>query len=377
MAIRKFLTSVMDAYLYNESDELVATSKTLIDSSLDVKTGSTEVRGGRGSQLLYVYYHTGAMSITLNDTQWNLGFLGQTVGSDVTTSNSIYTEETRTLGAGGSGSVLGTPLAIQGTLLYGWVTQVDGTIEKVTFSGKTFSSSTGSSGDVVCIRYYATNAASRSITIPANILPKIARIVLEGQLNSSDVATNRIGSIQVIIPKATLTGNFTLSLKSDGVSQTPLTAMALASQDLTTASCQSEPIYAKIIEILDSANWYDGVTSLAISGGDFGLAVGNTHQLVVYAIRPGDLPFVADNAELTFDSSNDSFATVSTAGVVTGVSSGAPVISAAITAVPTIEANAICTVTSPSASPSTSPSLSPSVSPSLSRSISPSVSPSA
>lgn len=101
MAIKKFLTSVMDAYLYDENDVLVAVSKTLIDSSLDVKTGSSEVRGGRGNQLLYVYYHSGAMNITLNDTQWNLAFLGQTVGSEITTGNNIYTEETITLGASG------------------------------------------------------------------------------------------------------------------------------------------------------------------------------------------------------------------------------------------------------------------------------------
>lgn len=348
MAIKKFLTSVMDAYLYDENDVLVAVSKTLIDSSLDVKTGSSEVRGGRGNQLLYVYYHSGAMNITLNDTQWNLAFLGQTVGSEITTGNNIYTEETITLGASGSGTVTGTPLAIQGTTLYGWVTQLDGTIERVTFTGQSFSSSSGTSGDVVCVRYFANDATSRSITIPSNILPKIARIVLEGQLNSSDEASNKIGKVQVIVPKATLSGNFTLSLKSDGVSQTPLTAMALASQELTTAACSSEPIYAQIIEILDSANWYDGVVALAISGGDFSLATTlGTKQLVVYAIRAnGDAPFVAPVADLSFTSSQTSKATVGLhTGLVTGVSAGTTLVTVTITAVPTVDAS--CTVTVP------------------------------
>ena len=55
MATKKFLTSVMDAYLYDESDNLLGIAKTLIDSSLDVKLASSEVRGGRGNQVLYTY----------------------------------------------------------------------------------------------------------------------------------------------------------------------------------------------------------------------------------------------------------------------------------------------------------------------------------
>lgn len=348
MANKKFLTSVMDAYLYDENDVLLASAKTLIDSSLDVKLASSEVRGGRGNQLLYVYYHSNAMSITLNDTQWNLDFLTSTVGSTVTTGNNIYTEETITLGAAGTGTVLGTPLAIQGVALYGWVTQLDGTIERVTFSGSTFATSTGTSGDVVCCRYYALDSASRSITVPANAIPKICRIVLEGQLNSSDEATNKIGTIQVIIPKATLSGSFTLSLKSDGVSQTPLTASALAYIDVESASCTSAPVYAKIIEILDSANWYDDVIALAIEGGDFTLThPSSTHRVVVYAIKAnGDSPFIPPyGGQLDFSSSIVGKATIDAAtGIVSTVATGDTLISVHIHDKSTVEASATLTV---------------------------------
>jgi len=143
---------VYTVYGYDENDVLLFTAKTLLDSSIEVTLGNTEVRGGRGNQLLYVYYHSNAMNITLNDTQWNLNFLGSTVGQSAVTGNNEYVEETITLGASGAGTVLGTPLAIQGTALYGWVTQLDGTIERVTFTGSSFASSTGTSGDVVCVR---------------------------------------------------------------------------------------------------------------------------------------------------------------------------------------------------------------------------------
>lgn len=215
MTIRKFLTSVADVYAYDSSDNLLFQSKTLLDSAIDVKLGSTEIRGGIGAQLEYIYYHSNAMTINLTDTQFNLAFIGETVGSGITTGNDVYTEETVVLSGGGAGTVVGTPLAIQGTDIFGWVSLVGGTTEKVTFSGQSFICS-GQSGESVCVRYFALNAASRSITIPANTLPSIVRLVLEAQLNSSDVAgTNRIGTLQVLIPKATLTGNFNLALKTD------------------------------------------------------------------------------------------------------------------------------------------------------------------
>lgn len=314
--IKKFLTSVADAFFYNDSDELVFTSKTLLNSDMEVVLGSSEVRGGRGNQLLYTYFHTGGMNITLNDTQFNLAMLGSTVGSEIVTGNDIYVEETITLGASGGGTVLGTPLAIQGTTLYGWVTQLSGTIERVTFTGSTFASSAGTSGDVVCVRYYAADAASRSITVPANAIPKVGRLVLEAQLNSSDETANKIGVIQIIVPKFSLSGAFTLTMASDGVSQTPLTGMAFSFIDTETAACTSEPVYAKIIQVIDNANWYDGVTALAIEGGNFSLATTlGTKTLVVYAIRSGDAPFIAPNADLNFTSAD---ATKATAGLHTG-----------------------------------------------------------
>ncbi len=348
MAIKKFMVSVADVFGYDEDDNLLFQSKTLLDSSIEVTLANTEVRGGRGNALQYVFYHTGAMNITLNDTQWNLNFLGSTVGSGVTTGNNIYTEETITLGASGGGTVVGTPLAIQGATIYGWVTQLDGTTERVTFSGSTFSSSTGSSGDIVCVRYYATDAASRSITIPANAIPKIVKLVMEASLNSGDQSSNQIGKIQFQVFRATLSGSFTLSLTSDGVSQTPLTAMALSYTDADTAACTSLPVYAKIIEILNNVNWYDSVTALAIDGGNFSLATTTgTKTLVVWAIRAGDEPFIAPNEDLDFTSATPGVATAGLhTGLITGISAGTSLLSVAITANTSVDTQATVTVPS-------------------------------
>lgn len=348
MAIKKFMTSVADVYGYDENNQLIFTAKTLLDSSIEVTLGNTEVRGARGNQLQYVYYHSNAMNITLNDTQFNLALLAATTGQAITIGSDVYTEETITLGASGSGTVTGTPLAVEGTTIYGWVTQVNGTTERVTFSGSSFSSSSGSSGDVVCVRYYVANASARSITIPANVFPKVVRLVMEASLNSGDVSSNQIGTVQFIVYRATLSGSFTLSMTSDGVSQTPLTAMALAYQDSETAACSNVPVYAKIIEIVNTANWYDDLIAIAVEGGSFSLATTTgTKTLVVYGVtsNPSEAPFIIDNAELSFTSGTPGVATAGLhTGLITGVSNGTSLITVVVDDKTSIETQLTCTV---------------------------------
>ena len=353
--IKKFLTSVADVYGYDNNDNLLFTGKTLLDSSIEVTLGSTPVRGGRGNQLHYTYYHTGEMNFTLTDTQWNLQMLGATVGSDVVTGNNVYVEEDVVLSGTGAGSVTQTPLAFEGTTIYGWATESDGTVHRVTMlSDKSFTGAgTVASGETVCVRYYTLDSASTSITIEANMIPKVVKLVMESQLNSSDVTTNKIGIAQIIAPKVTLSGAFTISMTSDGVSNTPLTGMALATTDSSSTSvCGNEPYYARIIEIIDDANWYDNVIGLSIEGGDFALATTTgTQTLSVWAVPSNGAPFKPPVADLDFTSGTTGVATVGlNTGLVTGVSDGTAVItvkggSGLPAAIQAIEAS--CTVTVP------------------------------
>jgi hypothetical protein len=348
--MRKFLTSVANAYGYDDSTgALLFIGKTLLDSSIDTTLANTDVRGGRGAQLQYVYYHTAAMNITITDAQWNLDFLSSIVGSSIDTGANIFTEETITLGSNGGGTVLGTPLAVSGATIYGWVTQVDGTVDKVTFTSKTFATSSGTSGDSVCVRYYALDSAARSITINANIIPSIVHLVLEAQLNSSDSVTNQIGVVQIDVPKATLTGAFSIKMTMDGVASTPLSARALANIDNTSAGCSDIPFYATIKEIISAANWWDDVIAIGVEGGDFALGVGNSPlTLHVWAVPSNGTPFLTPLADsgMTFVSSDTGVATVNVnSGVVTRVGGGSVIIHAYVTHKTSLDAYVDGTVT--------------------------------
>lgn len=342
--MKKFLVSTADVYGYDSEDNLLFVGKTLIDSSIETTLSNTDVRGGKGNQLQYIYYHTAEMNITINEAQFSLEFLALNVGSSIKTGANVWNEETVEVTAG-RGVVTKTPIALQSQTIYGWVTKEDGTVVRVSFSGNNFDLSDPSFNGSVCVRYYANDVAARQVTVYADMLPSVIRLVMEATLASSESTTNKIGTVQVEVPRASMTGAFTLSMTADGVSQTPLTVRALASTEAAGGCDGNRPIYATITEKLDAANWYDGVIGLSIKDGDFDLTVPETKTLSVFAVKDdGSAAFLAPISGLSFESDNASFASVDN-GVVTAVATGKAVIKATITAKPEIDANVVVNVT--------------------------------
>ena len=343
--MKKFLVSTADVYGYDSSDNLLFVGKTLLDSSIETTLSNTDVRAGKGNQLQYIYYHTAEMNIAINEAQFSLEFLALNTGSSIETGANIWTEESVTVTKGAGVVTQGTPLAIQTQTIYGWVTKEDGTVERVAFSGAGFTLADSSYNGTVCVRYYTNDAAARKVTVYADMLPSTIRLVMVGTLASSDSTTNQIGTVQIEVPRASMTGAFTLSMTPDAVSQTPLSVRALASTETAGGCDGNRPIYATITEKINGAKWYDNVIALAIKGGDFDLAKGTSKSLQVYAIKnDGSAAFLAPIDGLTFASSETSKATVE-GGIVAGVAAGSSTIKATITEVPEIDANVVVTVT--------------------------------
>jgi hypothetical protein len=349
---KKFMVGVGIAYAYDTSENLLFMSKTLSTSGIEISTSNSEVRAGQGNMLQYVYYHSGAMGLTLTDVQWNLAMLAANVGSSIVTGNNVWTEETVTL-TGGAGSVTGTPIVTPdgSSTKYGWVTNnLTGVTEKVAFSTKAFTTTVATTGDV-CVRYYNADAASRSVQINGNIIPTVARIVIDTQLASSETDVgfgSIIGKVQCELPRAQFSGASTFDMASDGTSKTELKANALV-YDSGSGGCASSGYYAKITEILDSANWYDEVIALAPSDADIDmLTTDSPLTMVVYAIPSSGSAFVCPNADLTFASGTAGTCTIgANTGVITVVGAGSSAISISITSKATVTGAANVTVTAP------------------------------
>lgn len=330
--MKKFLVSVADVRGYTQDDQLLFEGKTMLDSSIETTLSNTDVRAGQGNQLQYIFYHTAELKATITEAQFSLEYLALNVGSSINIGADMYSEESVTLVAGG-GSVVNTPKTTSTGVIYGWVTFEDGSTERVTFTDKAFTTSRGASVETVCVRYYNNEASAREVRVTANMIPATVKLVMEATLCSSEATTNKIGKIQIIIPKASMTGAFTLSMTPDAVASTPLSVRALAYAATGGGCTGSEPLYARIIEKIDGTNWYDDVNSLAVVGGDFTLANLATKQLQIKAIPNTGSAFAPPYSALTFAGTGVS---CSPTGLVTGATGGGTVL-VSITGKSTVE----------------------------------------
>lgn len=345
------LAGVGNIDLYNQGD-LIATSKTLTESSISVEVTGEDVRGGQSNPLLGRYFHDSSLTLTLTDALFSLEYLALNVGGTIEIGGNVLTTEEITIETANTITVTGTPVE-----LFNWGTvgyyRIAGENEwnKITFTGKTATVSDLPIGTVVCVKYNTQNAGLRQFVIPSNMIPAECTAILTIGLFKADNETkvsdssSRVGTLVIEIPRFQFAGSQELSLTSDGVATTNLTGSALAVY--TGTSCDDDGYYAIIKEVVSGANWYDGLQALAIANGaDIDLQVPNAETLQVYAVYGGIVASsIVDNSNLTFTSENDSYATVDNTGKIAAVAAGETNIKVVATGKPEIEAIAKVTVT--------------------------------
>ena len=145
----------------------------------------------------------------------------------------------------------------------------------------------------------------------------VGKLVLDAEKFSS--AQGKIGAIQIEIPAYQLSGNFDLNFTPNGVVSTKLDGRALAQRGDTCSN--GAPVYAYIREI-DEVSTVT-VSDIAATPANISLAVAGTRTLTVLGLQGGLYkPVTIANADCTFVSDTPAKATVSSAGVITGVAAG-------------------------------------------------------
>lgn len=339
--MKKFLVGVANVVAMQGS-QMVFSSKTMLNTGIEVSTSNTEIRGGQGNALQGMYYHTGTLSLTLEDTQFSLPLIALNTGAKMSIGADIWETESVTL-VGLKGTLTkATPVAVDGQGKAYVYYDNNGTYLSFEATDKTFTATGVAENSTLCVTYLK-KVTSKQITIPSNIIPERVRLYLTANLASDIDGKGFIGTATVEIPVAQLTGSQSISMTADGYSNTPLSATALAYSD-NTSGCENGSYYAKITEHLYDTNWYDDVTALAIQDGDFNLAKSGEKQLLVWAIA-GGRSFQAPIEDLTFTSGTTATATVSASGLVKATATGGTTdIKVVITKKNTIEAHATCTV---------------------------------
>lgn len=331
-------------------DQLIATATTLLDSSITVGSTAEEVRGGPGAKLLGKYYHTSTFDINLTDVLFKLEYFAFQTGSAIQQIADVFTSERVTLGAGGSGTITGTPAVYQSYGTIGWAAKPGSdAYQKITFTEKAFTVAGAKEGDIYCVKYISTDNAARQITISSSFIPSEVTLVMTANLyraggrGENDVNnSSKIGIVQVLVPRFQFNGSMELSMTSTGVANSPIAGSAL---DNPSADCSDGGYYAIITEQLSGSSWYDNVFALAIEDSDIGLATTTgTATLSVYALPLNGAAFKPPYEDLTFTSAANGTATVTQEGVVTGVVQGSTTVTVSIKNKAGVEAIANITV---------------------------------
>lgn len=331
-------------------DQLIATATTLLDSSITVGSTAEEVRGGPGAKLLGKYYHTSTFGINLTDVLFKLEYFAFQTGSAIQQIADVFTSEQVTLGAGGSGTITGTPAVYQSYGTIGWAAKPGSdAYQKITFTEKAFTVAGAKEGDIYCVKYISTDNAARQITISSSFIPSEVTLVMTANLyraggrGENDVNnSSKIGIVQVLVPRFQFNGSMELSMTSTGVANSPIAGSAL---DNPSADCSDGGYYAIITEQLSGSSWYDNVFALAIEDSDIELATTTgTATLSVYALPLNGAAFKPPYEDLTFTSAANGTATVTQEGVVTGVAQGSTTVTVSIKNKAGVEAIANITV---------------------------------
>lgn len=331
-------------------DQLIATATTLLDSSITVGSTAEEVRGGPGAKLLGKYYHTSTFDINLTDVLFKLEYFAFQTGSAIQQIADVFTSEQVTLGAGGSGTITGTPAVYQSYGTIGWAAKPGSdAYQKITFTEKAFTVAGAKEGDIYCVKYISTDNAARQITVSSSFIPSEVTLVMTANLyraggrGENDVNnSSKIGIVQVLVPRFQFNGSMELSMTSTGVANSPIAGSAL---DNPSADCSDGGYYAIITEQLSGSSWYDNVFALAIEDSDIELATTTgTATLSVYALPLNGAAFKPPYEDLTFTSAANGTATVTQEGVVTGVAQGSTTVTVSIKNKAGVEAIANITV---------------------------------
>lgn len=164
------LAGVGNIDLYNQGD-LIASSKTLTESSISVEVTGEDVRGGQSNPLLGRYFHDSSFTLTLTDALVSLEYLALNVGGTIEIGGNILTTEEVTIETENTITVSGTPVELFNWGVVGYYRIAgENDWQKITFTGKNAIATNLPVGTVVCVKYNTQNSGMRQFVVPSNII---------------------------------------------------------------------------------------------------------------------------------------------------------------------------------------------------------------
>lgn len=291
-----FLAGVANAEIFKDND-LFATAKTLIDSSITIGVSAEDIRAGQGAKLYGKYFHTSTFDLKLSDAMFRLEYIAANVGSEITLGGDVFAEESHVATAEGIALTRTVVPMSEGadkfiywkkpedtyytTLNLGKEEIADNKIELAKFIGV-------AEGQEICVKYLYTNDMARKLNVSANFTPDTVSVYLTANLYSGDASNpstgTKVGTVTIKVPRFLLSGSQELSMSMTGASNTAFEGSALAAKG---KGCDNDGIYAEIIEVINDRTEQDIVQIMVADADGLAIEVGEEVELEVYG-RFGD-----------------------------------------------------------------------------------------
>lgn len=318
-----FLAGVANAEIFKNND-LFATAKTLIDSSITIGVSAEDIRAGQGAKLYGKYFHTSTFDLKLSDAMFRLEYIAANVGSEITLGGDVFAEEAHTAGEGGKITLTRevVPMSEGADKFIYWKKPEDAyyttlNLGKEAIANNEITIAGVTAGQEICVKYLYTNDMARKLNVSANFTPDTVSVYLTANLYSGD-ATNpstgtKVGTVTIKVPRFLLSGSQELSMSMTGASNTAFEGSALAAKG---KGCENDGIYAEIIEVINDRT-VDDIVQLMIADSAEGIVLdkGEKETLEVYGRFGDTAPVLLPADMLTFTSSAETITVAN--GVVT------------------------------------------------------------
>ena len=277
-----FVAGVGDVELFSGT-EMVLSSKTLIDTSINLTVTLEDIQSNGGAKLYGKYASQAAMTMRLTDAMFRMEFLAANIGADVELGGEAVVME-NSIVENGVVKIIGTPRPLCKNInnKVVWIRQQEDPSNFLVCSEKNIKEGEGADfgktliTDVpfpdntqVCVKYIKEYEEGQTIKVSSNYLPEEMIAILTASLFSGDKnnleKATKVGTLTITIPRLMLAGNVDISMSMSGHSQTNIEGQALAVEE---SECDEGGYYATISKVLENNSWTSNLAGIAIDNAN-------------------------------------------------------------------------------------------------------------
>lgn len=294
------------------------------------------IQAGIGNTTVINIPHNCALKLEAKSADFNLGARAMNVGTSIGYNGIAPVCEAVTAN-GASLTVTKTPAAPYGytdaicNVVEAGATNAPGTTYVIDTTTKVVQDFAATSGKTYTVFYFAKEASAEYFNVSSVFAPGIYHATMQMAVYSASGAQNmlngtHVGDLYIIVPRLQLNGKADVTGEQTTASTTDISGTALTYEEAAEQGLCADCAAAQLAQMLyvPLAGATSAVKGLAVIGGGMALPKDAQAAIPFKYVMPDNSLYQPDYSECTYTiaSGGQSTATVTNAGIVTGVAAG-------------------------------------------------------